>query len=717
MGAAPCGVPRAAFGLGLALALLVAGPAAQAQEWYDSYERGVDALAKKQAARAIEHFERAIRKRPEPGTNVLTYGTNRIGTYHPYLRLAEAQLLASNPKAAREALRLSEARSREPAAERARLGAEVESLEKARSATSAPPNSVPPAPAAAVVPTPEPAPPLPAQAAAPASGPVAAPPPTLVATPAPAAVTAARTAGSLDVRSDPDGATVLLDGRLLGATPLRIDVPAGSYTLTLRKEGTADQSFPVRVVAGRVSSESRALIPAAAATPVPAATPLPIASLVVYSDPPGAAVYLDDEPIGMTDPFSGRLVKSGVAPGPHRVRVAMTGRPEAAADAVVEAAGPTTVRLVLAPAAASVPWPLVIGALGLAIVMAGIGLWRRRAGAGESRTLTAPTRLTRHPASGTAPRATVVADPTLVTPPPTAGALATTVDATGEDIETRALATPPRTPTVGERFGEYLLQEQLGKGGMAHVFRAERGSESFALKRPLPSMLDEPEFRERFLREAEIGRTLHHPNIIRIFERGDVDSVPYFTMELVKGETLQARLRRTGAVKPRAAAELVAQVAEALDYAHLKGVIHRDLKPSNIMVLEDGLVKVMDYGIARARRFDGLTVTGAFLGTPDYVAPETAEGKGVDARSDLYSLGVVFYEMVTARKPFVGDTPFATIRKHCSEEPTPPSQFTAGLPAVVEAIVLRLLAKNPEDRFPGAEELLIELRDFINRAA
>jgi serine/threonine-protein kinase len=185
----------------------------------------------------------------------------------------------------------------------------------------------------------------------------------------------------------------------------------------------------------------------------------------------------------------------------------------------------------------------------------------------------------------------------------------------------------------------------------------------------------------------------------------------------VKGETLQARLRRTGAIKPRAAAELVAQVAEALDYAHLKGVIHRDLKPSNIMVLEDGLVKVMDYGIARARRFDGLTVTGAFLGTPDYVAPETAEGKGVDARSDLYSLGVVFYEMVTARKPFVGDTPFATIRKHCSEDPTPPSAFTVGLPPVVEAIVLRLLAKKPADRFPGAEELLIELRDFINRAA
>ena len=127
---------------------------------------------------------------------------------------------------------------------------------------------------------------------------------------------------------------------------------------------------------------------------------------------------------------------------------------------------------------------------------------------------------------------------------------------------------------------------------MASVYRVERGSEVYALKRPLPAFLEEPEFLERFLREAEIGRTLHHPNIVRILERGEVEGVPYFTMELVEGETLQALLLRNGAMVPRLATQAVVQIAEALDYAHLKGVVHRDLKPSNVMVLPDGMLKV-----------------------------------------------------------------------------------------------------------------------------
>jgi serine/threonine protein kinase len=192
-----------------------------------------------------------------------------------------------------------------------------------------------------------------------------------------------------------------------------------------------------------------------------------------------------------------------------------------------------------------------------------------------------------------------------------------------------------------------------------------------------------------------------------------VDGIPFFTMELVTGETLGRRLRDGGRIDATLAASYVYQVAEALDYAHLKGVVHRDLKPSNIMIVYDGTVKVMDYGIARARRFDGLTVAGSFLGTPDYVAPETAEGHGADGRSDLYSLGVVFYEMLTGRRPFVGDTPFATLKMHCSQPPTPPTELTPGIPAQIEAIVLRLLQKDLGDRYATAEDLLIDLRSFL----
>jgi serine/threonine protein kinase len=252
---------------------------------------------------------------------------------------------------------------------------------------------------------------------------------------------------------------------------------------------------------------------------------------------------------------------------------------------------------------------------------------------------------------------------------------------------------------------------------MASVFKAQRRSELTALKRPLASLLDDSQFRERFLREAEIGRTLNHPNIVRILERGDVGRVPYFTMELLPGETLQELIAREGAVTPRRAVAIAVQVAEALDFAHSKGVVHRDLKPSNVMLLPDGTVKVMDFGIARARRFEGMTATAAFLGTPNYVAPEMIDGRGTEPRSDLYALGLILYELLTGRTPFSGDSPFAILKKHCTEEPPPPSSLQPGVPAELEAIVLQLLRKDPAERPASAEDLVVTLRDWLNRAA
>jgi serine/threonine-protein kinase len=196
-----------------------------------------------------------------------------------------------------------------------------------------------------------------------------------------------------------------------------------------------------------------------------------------------------------------------------------------------------------------------------------------------------------------------------------------------------------------------------------------------------------------------------------------VEGVPFFTMELLAGETLQSLLERDGALPPRTAARIVVQIAEALDYAHSKGVVHRDLKPSNIMVLPDGSVRVMDFGIARARRFEGLTSTGAFLGTPDYVAPEMIEGLGTEPRSDLYAVGVILYELLTGQRPFTAETPFEILRKHCDVEPQPPAQVARGVPPELDLLVLRLLKKEPADRPANAEELVVLLRDWLNKAA
>ena len=260
-------------------------------------------------------------------------------------------------------------------------------------------------------------------------------------------------------------------------------------------------------------------------------------------------------------------------------------------------------------------------------------------------------------------------------------------------------------------FGDYSLVGRLGKGGMAVVYEAERRGECFALKRPLAGFLDDTRFRDRFLREADLGRTLHHPNIIRIFDRGEVGSTPYFVMELVRGETLRARLEREGRLEAVASARMIVQVAEALDYAHNKGVIHRDLKPSNVMLDRSGAVKVMDYGIARAQHLEGLTTTGSFLGTPSYAAPETVDAASRPA-SDLYSLGVVFFEMLTGTLPFKGDSAFAVMRNHCDTPPPVPSSLNYALSSRLDRIVLRLLSKEPSQR-PTAEQLLNELGDYL----
>jgi hypothetical protein len=405
------------------------------------------------------------------------------------------------------------------------------------------------------------------------------------------------------------------------------------------------------------------------------------ASVDITSHPPGAQVFLDDAPVGRTDPETGRLRLTGLARGQHRIRLSAEGRDDlvreldlAGASLAFDAAlpyRPTAPPPVSASPALETHPGLRWGAavLLVAFLALGVALWIR------SGSAAAP--LDR-------PRST-----------PSIGS--------GSDRGTDESFPMP--------FADYRLIRRIGKGGMACVYEAERRGERFALKRPLSGFLDDPRFLERFLREAELGRALHHPNIIRIFDRGQVGDTPYFAMELVDGVTLRARLDLEGRIDPPLAARITSQVAEALDYAHNKGVIHRDLKPTNIMLEHSGGLKVMDYGIARAQRLEGLTTTGSFLGTPSYAAPETIESTS-QPRSDLYSLGVVFFEMLTGSLPFRGDTPFSVLRSHCLTPPPVPSSLNFALSKNLDRIVLRLLSKEPSER-PSAEELLNELADYL----
>jgi serine/threonine protein kinase len=387
---------------------------------------------------------------------------------------------------------------------------------------------------------------------------------------------------------------------------------------------------------------------------------------------------------------------NGIAPGPRRIRVSHAGHEDLARVIDVPPGGRAAFHAVLSLSERRVGLPAWVAALVLVAALAvGVLAWRawRRPESRPSSIWAATPVMPRSgpgPGSGSGGRGT---PPGQINP------------GVRQDEEGR------------EWFGDFRLLGLLGRGGMASVWKAELRGEVSALKRPLGSFLEDRPFIERFLREADIGRTLNHPNIVRILARGEVDTVPYFTMELLAGQTLQALIRERGALPPRDAGRVVVQIAEALDFAHSKGVIHRDLKPSNVMLLEDGTAKVMDFGIARALRFDDLTASGAFLGTPDYVAPEMIEGHGTEPRSDLYTLGVVFYEALTGQRPFGGDVPFAILRKHCTEEPLPPSRIAPGIPPELEAIVLRLMRKRPDDRPRSAEDLVVMLRDWLNRAA
>jgi beta-lactam-binding protein with PASTA domain/predicted Ser/Thr protein kinase len=267
--------------------------------------------------------------------------------------------------------------------------------------------------------------------------------------------------------------------------------------------------------------------------------------------------------------------------------------------------------------------------------------------------------------------------------------------------------------------GRYELHRRLGRGGMAEVYlaRDQLLDRPVAVKVLFPALATDQGFVERFRREAQAAANLQHPNIVSVFDWGEANGTYFIVMEYVEGMTLAELLRDEGRLHPDRAAEITADIAAALGFAHRNRVVHRDVKPGNVLITRDGGVKVADFGIARAltdSSDQNLTKTGSVMGTATYFSPEQARGAAVDPRSDIYSLGCVLYEMTTGHPPFTGENAVAIAYKHVQENPMPPRRFDPSLPETLEAITLKCLAKNPANRYPGAQDLRADLRRFLD---
>ncbi|MFF0541465.1 Stk1 family PASTA domain-containing Ser/Thr kinase [Nocardia thailandica] len=263
----------------------------------------------------------------------------------------------------------------------------------------------------------------------------------------------------------------------------------------------------------------------------------------------------------------------------------------------------------------------------------------------------------------------------------------------------------------------YELGEIIGFGGMSEVHKARdiRLSRDVAIKVLRADLARDPTFYLRFKREAQNAAALNHPAIVAVYDTGEatVDGgpLPYIVMEYVEGDTLRDIVRGKGPLPPRKAMEIIADVCAALDFSHKAGIVHRDMKPANIMLNRAGAVKVMDFGIARAMADSSnpMTQTAAVIGTAQYLSPEQARGEPVDARSDVYSVGCVLFEILTGVPPFTGDSPVAVAYQHVKEDPQLPSKVNPGIPRELDSVILKAMAKNPANRYQTAAEMRADL--------
>ncbi|WP_259465110.1 protein kinase domain-containing protein [Streptomyces sp. TLI_171] len=275
--------------------------------------------------------------------------------------------------------------------------------------------------------------------------------------------------------------------------------------------------------------------------------------------------------------------------------------------------------------------------------------------------------------------------------------------------------------TVGD--GRYRLTRRLGRGGMAEVFAAQdiRLGRTVAVKLLRSELAEDDTARLRFTREAHAVAALNHHSIVAVYDTGEEqhggESTPYIVMELVEGRTVRELLVDEAAPPVDQALIITAGVLEALSYSHRHGIVHRDIKPANVIITTAGAVKVMDFGIARALTgaASTMTQTGMVMGTPQYLSPEQALGKAVDHRSDLYAAGCMLYELLTLRPPFTGETPLSVVYQHVQDAPVPPSRANDRVPPQLDALVLRALEKNPDDRFQSADEFRAHVQHALRQ--
>jgi serine/threonine protein kinase/Flp pilus assembly protein TadD/TolA-binding protein len=282
-----------------------------------------------------------------------------------------------------------------------------------------------------------------------------------------------------------------------------------------------------------------------------------------------------------------------------------------------------------------------------------------------------------------------------------------------EDIDiTETLETPKEELTTGSTFaGRYQIIEELGKGGMGKVYKAldTEVNEKIALKLIKPEIAADKKTIDRFRNELKFARKIRHKNVCQMYDLGTAEGAYFITMEYVSGEDLKRLIRKMGNLSPSQAISIAKQVCDGMVEAHKLGVVHRDLKPQNVMVDERGDARIMDFGVARSIEGKSITGAGVMIGTPDYMSPEQVDGKDIDQRTDIYSLGVILYEMVTGQTPFEGDTPFTIGIKHKSETPKNPKELNALIPDDLCRVILRCLEKDRGERYQSAGEVRSDL--------